>query len=79
MFEDGRSFEFLDSVEAELIAPERNLVILPEGARAGRDFRSGMDAEQVRETVDPSVINDKSEPDYGLVCATLGEGSSPLR
>ncbi|MCC4586203.1 hypothetical protein LL962_03560 [Xanthomonas sp. NCPPB 1067] len=78
LIEDAHTFDFVGTFEADLIAPQSNVIAVPENARIARDFRHGMDAQQAREAFVESVLEDGAL-DVDRVCSVLWEGRSPLR
>ncbi|MCC8626042.1 hypothetical protein [Xanthomonas vesicatoria] len=78
LIEDAHTFDFVGTFEADLIAPESNLIILPKHARIARDFRAGMAPQQLREAFVEAVLQDETL-DVDRVCSALWAGQSPLR
>ncbi|WP_372393052.1 hypothetical protein ACCQ05_04545 [Xanthomonas sp. NCPPB 3582] len=78
LIEDVHTFDFVGMFEADLIAPESNIIALPNHARIARDFRAGVTPEQLREVFVETVLQDDTL-DVDSVCSALWAGQSPPR
>lgn len=78
LIEDGHTFDFLGTFEADLVAPALNIISLPQDARIARDYRNGMSPQQARDAFVDAVLEDDAL-DVDSVCRELWEGRSPLR